>query len=129
MENWRKLSQNYRQILNLIKSSVLANNIFLGQGDGDARPAELASQLMQNPQVLAALQDKLGSMVGVSSGYIQRYVFTSSHQLLPECKLRETSWPHVSFPHQNVIQAAIIWSDMYCSISFEFSVIQIFWSM
>ena len=45
-----------------------------GQGDGDARPAELASQLMQNPQVLAALQDKLGSMVGVSSGYIQRLV-------------------------------------------------------
>lgn len=38
---------------------------------GDAQPAELASQLMQNPQVLAALQDKLGSMVGVSSGYIQ----------------------------------------------------------
>lgn len=42
------------------------------QGDGgEPQPAELASQLMQNPQVLAALQDKLGSMVGVSSGYIQ----------------------------------------------------------
>lgn len=41
------------------------------QGDGEPRPAELASQLMQNPQVLAALQDKLGSMVGVQSGYIQ----------------------------------------------------------
>lgn len=38
---------------------------------GDSQPAELASQLMQNPSVLAALQDKLGSMVGVSSGYIQ----------------------------------------------------------
>lgn len=42
------------------------------QGDGgEPQPVELASQLMQNPQVLAALQDKLGSMVGVSSGYIQ----------------------------------------------------------
>lgn len=29
------------------------------------------SGLMQNPEVLAALQDKLGSMVGGSSGYIQ----------------------------------------------------------
>ena len=103
MEKWRKLSQNNRQILNLNKSSVLANNIFVGQGDGDARPAELASQLMQNPQVLAALQDKLGSMVGVSSGYIQRYVFTSSHQLLPECKFRETSWPHMSYFHTKTL--------------------------
>lgn len=32
---------------------------------------EIASQLMQNPQVLAALQDKLGSIVGSPSGYIQ----------------------------------------------------------
>lgn len=38
---------------------------------GDPQPAELASQLMQNPQVLAALQDRLGSIVGGSSGYIQ----------------------------------------------------------
>lgn len=36
-------------------------------------PAELASQIMQNPQVLASLQQRLGSMVGASSGYIQRY--------------------------------------------------------
>ncbi|XP_062594921.1 nucleosome assembly protein 1-like 1 isoform X1 [Saccostrea cucullata] len=34
-------------------------------------PAELASQLMQNPQVLADLQHRLGRMVGASSGYIQ----------------------------------------------------------
>ncbi|XP_048780991.1 nucleosome assembly protein 1-like 1 isoform X4 [Ostrea edulis] len=34
-------------------------------------PAELASQIMQNPQVLASLQQRLGSMVGASSGYIQ----------------------------------------------------------
>ncbi|XP_078333231.1 nucleosome assembly protein 1-like 1 isoform X4 [Crassostrea virginica] len=34
-------------------------------------PAELTSQLMQNPQILADLQHRLGSMVGVSSGYIQ----------------------------------------------------------
>ncbi|XP_065940292.1 nucleosome assembly protein 1-like 1 isoform X1 [Magallana gigas] len=34
-------------------------------------PAALTSQLMQNPQILADLQHRLGSMVGVSSGYIQ----------------------------------------------------------
>ncbi len=37
-------------------------------------PSDLAqrlSGLMQNPEVLAALQDKLGSMVGQPSGYIQ----------------------------------------------------------
>ena len=34
--------------------------------------AAVASQLMRNPGVLAALQDKLGSMVGTPSGYIQR---------------------------------------------------------
>ena len=38
-------------------------------------PAELTSQLMQNPQILADLQHRLGSMVGVSSGYIQRFVY------------------------------------------------------
>ena len=30
------------------------------------------SSLMQNPEVLAALQDRLGSMIGSPSGYIQR---------------------------------------------------------
>ena len=35
--------------------------------------AVLAASLMQSPEMLAALQDKLGSMVGVPSGYIQRY--------------------------------------------------------
>jgi len=32
---------------------------------------EIASQVMQNPSVLAALQDQLGAMVGLPSGYIQ----------------------------------------------------------
>lgn len=31
----------------------------------------LASQLMQNPQMLAAMQDRLGSLVGQNSGYVQ----------------------------------------------------------
>lgn len=48
--------------------------IFIGQGDDAGQPAVLASQLMKDPIMLAALQDKLGSMVGGSSGYIQRYV-------------------------------------------------------
>lgn len=42
-----------------------------GQGDGQ-EPAALAGQLMQNPMVLAALQERLGSIAGGSSGYIQR---------------------------------------------------------
>ena len=33
--------------------------------------AEVASQLMKNPQVLAALQGRLGNMIGGQSGYIQ----------------------------------------------------------
>lgn len=41
------------------------------QGDDAGQPAVLASQLMKDPMMLAALQDKLGSMVGGSSGYIQ----------------------------------------------------------
>merc|ERR1712226_248807 len=41
------------------------------QGDDVAPTAEITSQLMSNPMVLAALQQKLGSMVGGSSGYIQ----------------------------------------------------------
>ncbi|XP_052268685.1 nucleosome assembly protein 1-like 1 isoform X2 [Dreissena polymorpha] len=41
------------------------------QGDVSGEPAALASQLMRDPQMLAALQDKLGSMVGHNSGYIQ----------------------------------------------------------
>ncbi|XP_045176301.2 nucleosome assembly protein 1-like 1 isoform X2 [Mercenaria mercenaria] len=41
------------------------------QGDDAGQPAVLASQLMRDPMMLAALQDKLGSMVGGSSGYIQ----------------------------------------------------------
>lgn len=45
-----------------------------GAGDGegvDANTALIASQLMQSPEVLAALQGKLGGMIGINSGYIQ----------------------------------------------------------
>ncbi|XP_055957820.1 nucleosome assembly protein 1-like 1 isoform X3 [Patella vulgata] len=38
-----------------------------------ASAGDIASQVMKNPQVLAALQEKLGSMVGAHSGYIQRW--------------------------------------------------------
>ncbi|KAK3103524.1 hypothetical protein FSP39_019850 [Pinctada imbricata] len=41
------------------------------EGGGDTNSGEIAAQLMQNPSVLAALQDRLGSIVGSSSGYIQ----------------------------------------------------------
>lgn len=34
--------------------------------------AALSAQLMQNPQLLAALQGKMDSMVGLPSGYIQK---------------------------------------------------------
>ena len=37
-------------------------------GDSQA----IAAQLMKNPGVLAALQDRLSSIVGSPSGYIQR---------------------------------------------------------
>lgn len=47
-----------------------------GQTEDSGQPTVLASQLMRNPAVLAALQDKLGSMVGHNSGYIQRCVFS-----------------------------------------------------
>ncbi|CAH1787694.1 unnamed protein product [Owenia fusiformis] len=45
-----------------------------GGDAGDSKTLEsavIASQLMQNPEVLAALQDRLGGMVGTASGYIQ----------------------------------------------------------
>merc|ERR1712154_13492 len=41
------------------------------EGAGDGESTKIAAQLMKNPQVLAALQEKLGSIVGTSSGYIQ----------------------------------------------------------
>ncbi|KAI0216417.1 Nucleosome assembly protein 1-like 1, partial [Lamellibrachia satsuma] len=47
------------------------------QGQGDATSNQTTfqvpqiSSLMQNPEVLAALQDRLGSMIGSPSGYIQ----------------------------------------------------------
>jgi len=40
-------------------------------GDQAADSTKIAAQLMKNPQVLAALQQKLGSIVGTPSGYIQ----------------------------------------------------------
>ncbi|KAL8568172.1 hypothetical protein ACOMHN_027695 [Nucella lapillus] len=42
-----------------------------GGGDQVADSTKIAAQLMKNPQVLAALQDKLGSIVGTPSGYIE----------------------------------------------------------
>ena len=42
------------------------------QGGGIMTAGALTASLMQSPEVLAALQDKLGSMVGAPSGYIQR---------------------------------------------------------
>jgi len=41
------------------------------QGDDQVATSEIASKLMQDPMVLAALQQKLGNMVGGNSGYIQ----------------------------------------------------------
>lgn len=41
-------------------------------GAGDAAASiGIASQLMQSPQILAALQDRLGGMIGTPSGYVQ----------------------------------------------------------
>ncbi|KAK2144117.1 hypothetical protein LSH36_784g01040 [Paralvinella palmiformis] len=45
--------------------------VFREKEDPASNVAAVASQLMRNPGVLAALQDKLGSMVGTPSGYIQ----------------------------------------------------------
>jgi len=55
---------------------ILEEEIEIEDGDDDdeavtTQSGEIASQLMQNPEVLAALQDRLGSMVGTPSGYIQ----------------------------------------------------------
>merc|ERR1719260_395759 len=41
------------------------------EGGNDAVSKSTAAALLKAPQVLAALQGKLGSMVGTSSGYIQ----------------------------------------------------------
>ena len=43
-----------------------------GAGGSAAAVGGLASQLMQNPEVLAALQGKMDSMIGAPSGYIQK---------------------------------------------------------
>jgi len=34
---------------------------------------QLTVQMMQNPQILAALQERLDGLVGTSTGYIERY--------------------------------------------------------
>lgn len=52
---------------------------FLGHGEGTPKTnnvkmtaATLTGQLLSNPNVLAAFQEKIGGMVGKSSGYIER---------------------------------------------------------
>ena len=40
-------------------------------GDGGGEAANVASQLMRNPQVLAALQGRLDGMIGSPSGYVE----------------------------------------------------------
>ena len=55
--------------------TFILSEAFLFTEEHGNTPAELTSQLMQNPQILADLQHRLGSMVGVSSGYIQRFVY------------------------------------------------------
>ena len=56
-----------------LKSFTLCVDAEAGEAGGDqaADSLKVAAQLMKNPQVLAALQDKLGSIVGTPSGYIQ----------------------------------------------------------
>ena len=51
-------------------------SVYTGETAGDqaAESTKIAAQLMKNPQVLAALQDKLGSIIGTPSGYIQSLV-------------------------------------------------------
>lgn len=34
---------------------------------------QLTVQMMQNPQILAALQERLDGLVGTSAGYVERY--------------------------------------------------------
>lgn len=34
---------------------------------------QLTVQMMQNPQILAALQERLDGLVGTSTGYVERY--------------------------------------------------------
>lgn len=38
---------------------------------------QLTVQMMQNPQILAALQERLDGLVGTSTGYIERYSICS----------------------------------------------------
>ncbi|WAR02306.1 NP1L4-like protein [Mya arenaria] len=52
------------------------------QGDDSAQPAILASQLMRDPQMLAALQDKLGSMFEATT--IEAEFYREVHRL--ECE-------------------------------------------
>ena len=49
--------------------------------DEDSKAMNIAGQLMQNPQVLAALQGRLEGMIGTRSGYIEKYYFLNIHVL------------------------------------------------
>lgn len=43
---------------------------------------QLTVQMMQNPQILAALQERLDGLVDTPTGYIERYKFFFSPTLL-----------------------------------------------
>ena len=48
-------------------------------GAGDLKTREVVSQLMRNPQVLAAMQSRLDVIAGTPSGYIERYIIGLSY--------------------------------------------------
>lgn len=72
-------NHKFGQIEKWIITNINHCQFWFTEEHGDT-PAALTSQLMQNPQILADLQHRLGSMVGVSSGYIQRYVGSTAVQ-------------------------------------------------
>ncbi|XP_017659736.1 PREDICTED: nucleosome assembly protein 1-like 1 [Lepidothrix coronata] len=41
--------------------------------DANSKARQLTVQMMQNPQILAALQERLDGLVGTSAGYVERY--------------------------------------------------------
>ncbi|KAF7248652.1 Nucleosome assembly protein 1-like 1-B [Varanus komodoensis] len=46
--------------------------------DANSKARQLTVQMMQNPQILAALQERLDGLVGTPTGYIERYSMFSS---------------------------------------------------
>ncbi|KAL8221585.1 UNVERIFIED_CONTAM: Nucleosome assembly protein 1-like 1 [Gekko kuhli] len=40
--------------------------------DANSKARQLTVQMMQNPQILAALQERLDGLVGTPTGYIER---------------------------------------------------------